>query len=66
MAAVHQLPATTAYADGRAHERQQWLTLAAALREHILLRHQPNGELTLSLADVLSISAALARAEGRS
>jgi hypothetical protein len=53
-----------AYNDGRADERQKWLPLAAELRTAILLKHQHNGSLTLSLADVLSISAALARAEG--
>lgn len=53
-----------AYAEGRSDEREQWLPLAAELRTAILLKHQHNGSLTLSLADVLSISAALARAEG--
>lgn len=56
---------TEAYAEGRADEREQWLPLAATLREHILNRHQVNGSLTLSLEDVLAISAALAAAEGR-
>lgn len=54
-----------AYHKGRSDEREQWLPLAATLREHILNRHQVNGSLTLSLEDVLAISAMLARAEGR-
>jgi hypothetical protein len=55
---------SSAYGDGRANEREQWLPLAGVLRAAILLKHQHNGSLVLSLADVLAISAALARAEG--
>lgn len=54
-----------AYAEGRSDEREQWLGLAGELRARILRQHQANGSLTLSLEDVLAISAMLARAEGR-
>lgn len=52
-----------AYASGRSDEREQWVALANLLRAAFHGK-QDEGSVTLSLAEVLSISVALERAQG--
>jgi hypothetical protein len=52
-----------AYASGRSDEREQWVPLANLLRAAFHGK-QDEGSVTLSLAEVLSLSVALQRAEG--
>ena len=52
-----------AYASGRSDEREQWMPLANLLRAAFHGK-QDEGSVTLSLAEMLSISCALQRAEG--
>jgi DnaJ-class molecular chaperone len=51
-----------AYAEGRSDEREQWVPLANLLRAAFHGK-QDEGSVTLSLAEVLSLSVALQRAE---
>lgn len=53
-----------AYADGRADEREQWEPLANLLQAHIGMAEQNQGAVTLTMAQVLSLSVALKRALG--
>lgn len=55
---------TRAYAEGRSDEHEQWVALANLLHAHIAMAEQNEGAVTLSLAQVLSLSVALKSALG--
>jgi hypothetical protein len=54
----------SAYAEGRAHEREQWVPLVNLIHAHFLQYAQGDGSVHLPLTAVLELSAALGRVQG--